>query len=80
MYKLLLQWESFCFVLHTSENAKIKTITFKKKTNNQQAAKKTKLEPGTNLEEACEDVKLKHGNVVIAGEVNRRFKGHCFQA
>lgn len=33
----------------------------------------------TNLEEACEDVKLKNGNVVVAGEVDGGFEGHGLQ-
>lgn len=33
----------------------------------------------TNLEEACEDVKLEHRNVVIAGEVNGGFESHSLQ-
>lgn len=38
------------------------------------------FEPGTNLEEASENVKLKHGDVVVAGEVDSRFEGHGLQA
>lgn len=34
----------------------------------------------TNLEEACENVELKHRNVVVAGEVNGGFEGHGLQA
>lgn len=64
--------------MHKGET--VTKINFKKNNSKKADKNKWKLEPGTNLEEACEDVKLKHGNVVIAGEVNRRFKGHSFQA
>lgn len=34
----------------------------------------------TNLEEACENVELKHRNIVIAIEVDGGFEGHGLQA
>ena len=34
----------------------------------------------TNLKKACENVVLKHRNIVIAGEVDCGFEGHGLQA
>lgn len=34
----------------------------------------------TNLEEACENVELKHRNIVVASKVNGGFEGHSLQS
>lgn len=43
-------------------------------------ALKNRLWCGTDLEEAREDVKLEHRDVVVAGEVNGGLQGHGLQA